>query len=54
MSLFIGVVLYIHNAVYEHFYSSCVFFQRALIIPIVLSATLFGGSMLYLSCDFPS
>ena len=41
MSLFIGVVLYIHNAVYEHFFSSWAFFQRALIVPIALSATLF-------------
>ena len=51
---FIRVVLYIHNAVYEHFYSSCVFFQRGLIVPIVLSATLFGGGILCLSCDIPS
>ena len=52
--LFIGVVLYIHNAVYEHFYSSWACFQRALIVLIALSATLFGDGMLCLSCDIPS
>ena len=46
MSLFIGVVLYIHNAVYGHF-SSWAFFKRTFIVPIVLStAPLFcGGGM---------
>ena len=47
MSLFIGVVLYIHNAVYEHFYSSWACFQRALIVFIAFSATLFGDGMLF-------
>ena len=54
MSLFIGVFLYIHNAVYEHFYSSWACFQRALIVLIALSASLFGDGMLYFSCDNPS
>ena len=54
MSLCNGVVLYIHNAVYEHFFSSWACFQRALIVLIALSATLFGNGMLCLSCDIPS
>ena len=54
MSLFIGVVLYIHNAVYEHFFFPWACFQRALIVLIALSATLFGDGMLCLSCDIPS
>ena len=54
MSLFIGVVLNIRNAVYEHFFSSWACFQRALIVLIALSATLFGDGMLCLSCDIPS
>ena len=40
MLLFIGVVLYIYNVVYEHFFSSWACFQRALIVLIALSATL--------------
>ena len=54
MSLFFGVVLYIHNAMYEHFFSSWACFQRALIVLIALSATLFGDGMLCLSCGIPS
>ena len=54
ISLFIGVVLYIHNAVYEHFFSSRACFQRALIFLIALSAKLFGDGMLYSSCNIPS
>ena len=54
MSFFIGVVLYVLNAVYEHFYSSWACFQRALIVLIALSATQFGDGMLCLSCDIPS
>ena len=38
MSLLIEVALYIHNAVYGHFFSSWAFLKRALIVPIVLSA----------------
>ena len=36
---FLGVVLYIHNAVYEHFFFCWAFFKRALSVPIVLSTT---------------
>ena len=54
MSLFIGVVLYTYNVVYEHFFSSWACFQRALIVLIALSTTLFGDGMLCLSCDIPS
>ena len=38
---FWGVVLYIHNAVYRHFFFCWAFFKRALSVPIVLSTTRF-------------
>ena len=41
ISLFWGVVLYVHNAEYKHFFFCWAFFKRALSVPIVLSTTPF-------------